>query len=394
MIPEQTIQKLNWLDEEHRRDRATIADLNGKIDSYLAQINGLTKGLQDLEERLARVQGQSLRYSQVESALAQLKTEVNVLFEQAERRGQQREGEYLQVRALDRDRLDKAIEALGVKIEEVNQNQRFIQSDHDAIKRIESGQVAFIRGIEELNKRIDGLNNRVQVSEEWVRRSGALIAEVQQIADRLRQDRADALETMRRSDQARSRQVTEWNEQMKMQRREMDDWVGQLRPLLELPKETRGYLALLRELETQLKQIEPRLTQRQKLNEDFTHKELDTLKQELAKREEISQREWDFMREDWSKKIAAIASRFDPLDEWRPQVMDELREQRERMDADRLRVLNVLADVMRMQIEYGRSANSRYEQYASDLITRVENERASAKVKKPAPPIRPLDEGF
>ena len=392
MIPEQTIQKLNWLDEEHRRDRATILDLNGKIDSYLAQINGLTKGLQDLEERLARVQGQALRYSQVESALAQLKTEVNVLFEQFERRAQQREGEYLQVRTLDRDRLDKAVEALNVKIEEVNQNQRFIQGDHDSLKRIESGQVAFIRGIEELNKRLDGLNNRVQVSEEWVRRSGALIAEVQQIADRLRQDRADALESMRRSDQARSRQVTEWNEQMKMQRREMEDWVGQLRPLLDLPKETRGYLALLRELETQLKQIEPRLSQRQKMNEDFIRKELDSMKQDLAKREEVSQREWEFMREDWSKKIAAIGSRFDPIDEWRPQVMDELREQRERADADRLRVLNVLADVLRMQIEYGRSTNSRYEQYASDLISRVENERASAKVKKPAPPIRPVDE--
>ncbi len=394
MIPEQTIQKLNWLDEEHRRDRAAIADLNSKIDTYLSQINGLTKGLQDLEERLARVQGQALRYSQVESALAQLKTEVNVMFEQAERRAQQREGEYLQVRTLDRDRLDKAVEALAAKIEEVGQNQRFIHGDHDAIKRIESGQVAFIRGIEELNKRIESLNGRVQVSEEWARRSGALIAEVQQIADRLRQDRADALEAMRRSDQARSRQVTEWNEQMKVQRREMEDWVAQLRPLLELPKETRGYLALLRELETQLKQIEPRLTQRQKLNEDFVRKEVDSMKQDLAKREDVSQREWEFLREDWSKKIAAIATRFDPLDEWRPQVMDEFRDIRERIDADRLRVLTVLADVMRMQIEYGRGTNARYEQYASDLITRVENERASAKVKKPAPPARPIDEGL
>src|SRR5581483_10681286 len=337
MIPEQTIQKLNWLDEEHRRDRAAIADLNSKIDTYLAQINGLTKGLQDLEERLARVQGQALRYSQVESALAQLKTEVNIMFEQAERRAQQREGEYLQVRTLDRDRLDKAVEALSAKIEELGQNQRFIQGDHDALKRIESGQIAFIRGIEELNKRIESLNGRTQVAEEWVRRSGALIAEVQQIADRLRQDRADALEAMRRSDQARSRQVTEWNEQMKVQRREMEDWVAQLRPLLELPKETRGYLALLRELETQLKQIEPRLTQRQKLNEEFMRKELDTMKQDLAKREEVTQREWEFMRDDWSKKIAAIATRFDPIDEWRPQVMDEFRELRERMDADRLR---------------------------------------------------------
>ncbi len=259
---------------------------------------------------------------------------------------------------------------------------------------MEGGQVAFIRGIEELNKRIESLNGRIQVAEEWVRRTGALIAEVQQIADRLRQDRADALEAMRRSDQARSRQVTEWNEQMKVQRREMEDWIAQLRPLLDLPKEVRGQLALLRELETQLKQIEPRLTQRQKLNEDFMRKELDTMKQDLAKREDVTQREWEFSRDDWSKKIAAIGTRFDPIDEWRPQVMDEFREIRERIDADRLRIMTVLADVVRMQIDYGRSTSSRYEQYASDIITRVENERASAKVKKPAPPTRAADENL
>ena len=104
MVSDQTIQRLNWLDEEHRRDKATLLDLNSKIDTYLSLLNGFSKGLQDLEERLARVQGQSLRYSQIESALAQLKTEVNMMFEQSERRGQQREGEYLQVRTLDRDR--------------------------------------------------------------------------------------------------------------------------------------------------------------------------------------------------------------------------------------------------------------------------------------------------
>jgi chromosome segregation ATPase len=310
MTPDQTIQRLNWLDEEHRRDKATLLDLHSKIENYLSQINGLSKGLQDLEERLARVQGQSLRYSQVESALAQLKTEVNVMFEQGERRAQQRESEYLQVRTLDRDRLDKAVEALSAKIDQLGQTQRFISSDHEAIKRIEGGQVAFIRGIEELNKRIEGMNTRIQVAEEWVRRTGALIAEVQQLADRLRADRADALEAMRRSDQARQRQVTEWNEQMKVQRREMDDWVAQLRPLLELPKETRGYLALLRELETQLKQIEPRLTQRQKLNEDFTRKELETLKADLLKREDQSQKEWEFMRDGGDFFRPVLAHKF------------------------------------------------------------------------------------
>lgn len=393
MVSDQTIQRLNWLDEEHRRDKATLLDLNSKIEMYLSQLNGFSKGLQDLEERLARVQGQSLRYSQIESALAQLKTEVNMMFEQSERRGQQRETEYLQVRTLDRDRLDKATDSLSKKIDEVGQGQRFIQGDREALKRIEGGQVAFIRGIEELNKRIESMNTRIQVTEEWVRRTGALIAEVQQLADRLRADRTDALEAMRRSDQARQRQVTEWNEQMKVQRREMDDWIAQLRPLLDLPKETRGYLALMRELETQLKQIEPRLVQRQKLNEDFVRKEVEALKSELLTRENASVKEWEYFRDDWSKKINAIGTRFDPIDEWRPQVMEEFRDLRERNDADRLRFLSILADVVRMQIEYGRNSNARYEQFASDMITRVENERASAKVKKPAPP-RPAEENL
>ena len=101
MVSDQTIQRLNWLDEEHRRDKATLIDLHTKIETYLSQLNGFSKSVQDLEERLARVQGQSLRYSQIESALAQLKTEVNLMFEQSERRGQQREGEYLQVRTMD-----------------------------------------------------------------------------------------------------------------------------------------------------------------------------------------------------------------------------------------------------------------------------------------------------
>src|SRR5262249_53690258 len=133
---------------------------------------------------------------------------------------------------------------------------------------------------------------------------------------------------------------------------------------------------------------------RQKLNEDFIRKELETMKQELVKREDVSQKEWEFMRQDWTKKINAIATRFDPIDEWRPTVMEEFRELRERQDADRVRIVSILADVVRMQIDYGRNTNSRYEQFASEVITRVENERAGAKVKKPAPPARPSDENL
>jgi chromosome segregation ATPase len=394
MTPDQSLQRLMWLDEEHRKDKAMMGEIVAQLDQHLTQITGVTRGLQDLEERLARVQNQSLRYSQIEQALGQIKTEFALMFEQFEKRVQQRDEEMFKVRQMERERLDRAIEALQPKLDELAAAQRHIGTDHEAIRRVEGGQVAFVRGLEELSKRQEATNGRISVTEEWVKRTGALIAEVQQLSDRLRQDRADALEATRRADQARARQVTEWAEQMKVARREMDDWIAQLRPLLDLPKEVRASLVGLRDLEAQLKQIEPRLVQRQKLNEEFMHKEVAAIKSELETRAKAQVGEWEFMRDEWSKKIAAISQRIDPVDEWRPTVMDEFRQLREKMDADRTRILNILSDVVRMLVDHQRSANTRYDQLASDLVTRVETEKAGAKVKKPASPVRSMEENI
>lgn len=383
MNPDQNVQLLGWLDEEHRKDKVMMGDILGQLDQHLTQISGLTKGLQDLEERLARVQSQSLRYSQIEQALGQVKTEVTLLFEQFNQRVQQREDDNFKVRQKERERLDKAVAEMSNRIEEVARTIPQFASDHDAIRRFEGGQIPLLRGLEELSRRQETFNSRLAVAEEWVKRTGALIAEIQQLAERLRQERADALEVTRRADQVRARQVTEWNEQMKVSKREMEDWVAQLRPLLELPKETRGYLATLRELESELKQIEPRMGQRQKLLEEFSRTEIASMKSELEKRWSQQQRDWDFMRDEWSKKVAAIGVRFDPLDQWRPEVMEELRLIREKMDADRQRWLEVLNDVVRMQVEQQRGINARYDQFAGDLIKRVETESAGAKVKRP-----------
>jgi chromosome segregation ATPase len=383
MIPDQTAQKLAWLDEEHRKDKMMLADLAAQLDQLRTAITGTTRGLQDLEERLARVQSQSLRYSQIEQALGQVKTEVTLLFEQFNQRVQQREEEAFKIRQKERERLDRAVAELGDRIDEVARQIPPFASDHDAIKRIAEGQIPLVRGLEELGKRQEATNARIAVTEEWVKRTGALIAEIQQLSERLRQDRADALEAMRRADQMRARQITEWNEQMKVMRREMEEWVVKLQAMLDLPKEVRGSLAGLADLKSELLQIEPRLVQRQRLTDEFVRSEIAASKVELEKRVGQQQGEWEFMRDEWPKKLALVGQRIDPLEEWRPTVGEQFHEIREKMDVDRQRWLDVLVDVVRMIVEYERTANARYEPFASDLIKRVEAEQAGAKVKKP-----------
>ncbi len=383
MIPDQTAQKIAWLDEEHRKDRTMLTDITGQLDQLRTAITGVTRGLQDLEERLARVQSQSLRYSQIEQALGQVKTEVSLLFEQFNQRVQQREEEAFKIRQKERERLDRAVAELGDRIDEVSRQIPPFASDHDAIKRLEGGQIPLVRGLEELTKRQEATNARLAVTEEWVKRTGALIAEIQQLSERLRQDRADALEAMRRADQMRARQLTEWNEQMKVMRREMEQWITQLTPMLDLPKEVRASLASLTDMKSELVQVEPRLVQRQKLTDEFVRTEIASIKVELDKRIAQQEGEWEFMRDEWPKKIAAVAQRIDPLEEWRPTVSEQFHEIREKMDVDRQRWLDVLADVARMIVEYERASNARYEPFASDLIKRVETEQAGAKVKRP-----------
>jgi chromosome segregation ATPase len=79
---EQAVQLLNWLDEEHRKDKAQIAELAGQLTQQYTLVAGLNKTVQDLEERLARLQSQSLRFAQLEQRVGQTKAEVQMALEQ------------------------------------------------------------------------------------------------------------------------------------------------------------------------------------------------------------------------------------------------------------------------------------------------------------------------
>jgi hypothetical protein len=68
MNQDQTVQLITWLDEEHRKDKTQLGELANQLSQQYTQISGLNKSLQDLEERLARVQSQALRYTQLEQS--------------------------------------------------------------------------------------------------------------------------------------------------------------------------------------------------------------------------------------------------------------------------------------------------------------------------------------
>ncbi|MCI0477136.1 MAG: hypothetical protein L0Y55_12885 [Anaerolineales bacterium] len=381
---EQAVQLLNWLDEEHRKDKAQIAELANQLTQQYTLVAGLNKTVQDLEERLARVQSQALRYAQLEQTAAQTKAEVQMLLEQHDKRSIQREEESFKLRQMERERGDQIQNTLQLQIEGLQQWQRATAGDHELINRVDLTLPTFQNEIEENIRRAEEMNHRIQLIEEWVPRFGQIATEQRQLSERLTKERAEAVEAARRAEQQRARHMAEWAEQMKASRREVDEWIAQMRTIQEQHKDSRKLYGELQEIEERLKQTEARLLQWQRLVEETRRKERDQILADVDKRWQQQLGEWQFLRDEWTKRLSAVTDRVSKLEDWRPEVVSQLHDQVEKLERERRERLILVGDLIKTEIELTRAQNTQADKVLNELSSRIDNEKAGAKTKPKA----------
>ncbi len=384
---DQAIQMLQWLDEERRKDKVQISELAGQLTQQYTNVAGLNKALQDLEERIQRLQSQSLRYSQLEQTIGQTKVEVQKLVEQSDKRRLQADEEQFLIRQQERQRSDEVLTALQLQIEGLQQWQRSTIGDHELLTRADLGLGTIQSEVEDSIKRTEDMNHRVQLLEEWVPRFGQLATEQRQLSERLNKERAEAVEAARRAEQARARHMAEWSEQMKASRREIDDWITNMRTIQEQHREARKTYTDLQETDERLKQMEARLLQWQRLVEETRRKERDQLLGDVEKRWQQQLGEWQFLRDEWNKRLTALADRVGKLEDWRPEIIAQMHDMFERLDKERRERLSMMTDVVSTMAEIERQHNqsTKADKMIDELVARVESEKGGAKrAPKPA----------
>src|SRR6187551_873084 len=105
----QLAQMVNWLDEEHRRDRAEIARLQQRIEAQSADIIEQARRIQELEGRLAGTQAHLGRFTQLEQSIQNAKTELVGLVERGDESRVQAQRELERSRLSDRELLSREI---------------------------------------------------------------------------------------------------------------------------------------------------------------------------------------------------------------------------------------------------------------------------------------------
>lgn len=256
MDTREATQLLSWLDEERRRDKALLAEVQKALEQHDNLFSSTAQKTEDMEERLAQTKAELARMSRFDTALQQFKNEILLELQRAEKR-LQNEGDERDTRLRDerQDRV-KALASLSKRIEEAFKFQEPLQAQQTEIQRLNKAILVLrppldearkqAKGQEErllilgerLNRNDDRLTELLQEREEekarsesikekltflegWAERGTQQMVELQAFGERLREEQAQLVGELRTVDVKREKQLAAWAKEMREWRSEV-----------------------------------------------------------------------------------------------------------------------------------------------------------------------------
>ncbi len=338
----QLTAKVDWLDEERRRDKAEIARLRQVTDSQAQEMQEQTRRIQELEGQLTAMQTTLSRYPQYDQALEKLRNEVVLLIEEYEERRKQAEQDALRVRQIDREaelrtlseikkelqklyhhedelqlrkaenqrlneftlRLQQEIINVGKDIDQRTRNLGFLEEQ----RRIDNKRIAELQQVStSLLNTTKGQSAKQEVLEEAIRRLERQLVELQKMKADLQQWQAQLTESQRLSDAQRNREMAEWSAEAEAQRKRMDEYALQMQRAAEQYERNKQSLAALEQLGKQLKKEQAEVAELQRLAENRQKREWEEWQAENERRWKKETLRWEQQWEEqgnWNKDAA------------------------------------------------------------------------------------------
>ncbi len=298
-----------WLDEELRRQKAQVSELRGVVDKQQVLLAAQAQRLLALEDRLAKLQAQLLRVSEVEEALRHTRDEVALQLAEARQEQQKAAAEFLRNRRAEREQDVRTIQEITLALKRLDPLEQGLAVRQAEERRLNEAILRVQEGVESLAKRMSqreeaqrqladrleqqtvkggqlelGLAEAQKAQQEFLAR--LLVAEtslnklMQQMAEMqaLRQDltrqQAEFQESLRRADLERTQTLTEWGRRLEEYAHQMEVWSGQLRYYGDQHEKNRRLLREIQELSQQVSQQQDQLRQLQRIAEEQLRREL------------------------------------------------------------------------------------------------------------------------
>jgi DNA repair exonuclease SbcCD ATPase subunit len=343
MEQEQIIKRLEWLDEERRKDKLTIATLEERLVSLEGGFPAIYQQLRELSGEITRLTQTLGRMDQFDATLAQVRVDFNRSMESIEKLRADHERETDKVRRIELEGLNKAIQEvrkgldpipelkkglqarvqeeyrLGRLIEEVD--QRIVETRHSdedfkrAQRLIEEGRrqdakrLTDIQGeVAALRKRIDEQRGKTDLTADGLRKFDTRMSELVAAENDRRQAQANFLEKQALIQVERERTWREWQtrfDTIEKQALELDTQTQALDVIHRSVKRSQDALDdIVQRIERRINEI----TEMQRLSEDRFRQDWITYKADDQKR-------WTNYTLAQEEQLVDVNRQFDKLNE-------------------------------------------------------------------------------
>ena len=147
MDQDQILKRLDWLDEERRKDKLLIATLQDRIADLEENHPAFLQRLNEQEGGLARISTSIARFDQIEASIGQVRIDITRMIQDIEKQRAEHIREIEKVRLADMESMQRTIGEIRKGIELIPDLKKSLQS------RLE-GENNLHRELEELNQKI------------------------------------------------------------------------------------------------------------------------------------------------------------------------------------------------------------------------------------------------
>jgi len=157
----QVTQLLTWLDEEHRKDKALLIELQGQVSAQRSQLTEQTRQLQEIQAILTRVEGQLPRFEQLDDSVQGIRTEfASLLAKQAAEYETQQE-QRARAQKLESETKARIIRQVQERVEALGSFHSTTALLRDEDARLQDELTKALERLSEASKRLDAQEQRV-----------------------------------------------------------------------------------------------------------------------------------------------------------------------------------------------------------------------------------------
>ncbi|RLC64150.1 MAG: hypothetical protein DRI48_07840 [Chloroflexi bacterium] len=328
----QAMQTLKWLDEERRKDKATIAALQERVEGQEQRLAQQAAQIRELQTAMAGVQGVLVKVKEFEETVSNYRNELLLQMDQRDKARRKEMAESERLRRLEYESLIVNLKEMEKELSVLPRYEENLTALRAADQRLNETLQQLEVAVADLGKRSDDRLQTVAYLEEQRRADNRRIVELEHEAVELRkkienlvkklplleetlqkqQRRVDEaieetrkyekpIEELRISDFQREQKMKQYLDQGKQVAAEMERLRVQTQGFIEQQQLVKRALSALEKFRARIERRQDELAERQRMNEEQSQKRWEEWQEarlkEQKKRDVVIEERWRQQRE-------------------------------------------------------------------------------------------------